>query len=486
MKRYYYLFFLLVISSFQIIQGQESYFPEDRESPSKSSRDGATSNKTSLNRPIFLDEVEYLSVRANPSVRIQKHELNIARSQQDLAYSAFLPNISATAKYSYLDPPPGMEKQLYGFIPMKLDLGSKDNYSYGLEMTYVLFAGGKRFDGYEAAKLGREAQEWLLKDEIRNSLFEGRQAYFRVLVLKEMRLLARRNEGRTKEHLEKAEKRFKSGTISKIDLLRTRTDYAEASLMSQESDDIYHVGLDRLKLILGLSLEDNRYPADDLQKGGLILEKYFESGDTNVKNKKPEYTKLKVIELRSKQAKLGVDVVKKSFYPTVAAKITYDRTRPYRAANEYGDNYVFAVGATLPIYEGGSRWHELKIAKEKAKQADIVRDDVRKQLESYYSILNNRIKSLYRGMSVRRANIEKARTTRDAMQVAYENGAATRSELSDTELMLFRMEVEYLKQIGELFESLAERERIAGIPCRVFSLLRGESKETEKNGRSKP
>jgi hypothetical protein len=60
------------------------------------------------------------------------------------------------------------------------------------------------------------------------------------------------------------------------------------------------------------------------------------------------------------------------------------------------------------------------------------------------------------------------------------NGAATYNEWADTELLHFRLEVDYLKNLSDLYISIADLERFIEEPTDIFSGFETDSKRKNR------
>lgn len=414
---------------------------------------------------LSIADIEELALKNHVAIILQKTDQEISVYQKEIAEANNLPEIGATAGYTYIDPAMKGKISIIPGTELRPRFGYHDNYSVALQMRYLLFGGGKVQDSIEASKLGEEASKFLLKDAIHTARLEARKAYFNTLYVQELTKLVKDSEKRAKGRLQDAENKFKAGTITKLELLRIRTEAADAETLSSETADNLRNSLDQLKLILNISTEVEIGFKDNLKN----YEKNLSYLDTaSFHQNSPLFPKAEAANLNVKRAQKKADIEKADFYPTVSTAVKMDHANPYQMDQKFGNILSANISASLPILDWGKNKNEYNIALAEVKKAQTVATNTRRQLENYYKSLIYRIESLKKGMVARKLNLEKAIASRDAAEVARSNGAATYNDLADTELLKFRIELDYVRNISELLIVISDWERFSEEPSGIF------------------
>ncbi|MCB1165227.1 MAG: TolC family protein [Leptospiraceae bacterium] len=408
--------------------------------------------------PIALDlrRAEELALEQNVSLRVSKNQSLMAQSAKDEAFSRFLPELSAEASYGYLSPRPGVKKEIIPGVNLNLTQPS-DNYSYGLRLRQILYSGGRISTAFEIAKLGEKASQWLLKDSGRNAIFQARNLYFRALLMNELQTLASENAKRANDRWKEAQSQYRAGTISKVELLKSEAEQSGAELAATRAKDDFEASLNELKLSLGMD-----HGASVRLVGRLQVQRFPEVDIASLRAATPSYANAEAASLQAKQARMGVDMAEAEYWPVLSAGLSYDYKNPYLGQDKFGSGYGVFFQATMPLFDGGKRSSEVEQARLRAENAEMIAKDIYEQLENQRALLEDRIDSLSRSLLVREKSIRTARAARDAMAVAARNGAATTSDLAESELTLFQMNVEQSNAIAQLLIALSGWERLTG------------------------
>ncbi|MBI3395107.1 MAG: TolC family protein [Spirochaetia bacterium] len=414
---------------------------------------------------LTLSKAEEIGLKTNADIILSKNRVSIAENDRGIAGSRLYPDLSVSAGYNYMDPPAGGKIEIIPPFTKTVGFYRNDNFSLGTELRYILYAGGRHTTGIELARLSEEASKWLLKDTVRSTRFEIRRAFVYCLLSKELGLVAKESRDRAKDRLRDAENNFKSGAISKIDLLRARADAADADLVLSESQDHQKAALDRLKIVLNMPLDQEIDPVGDLKSVAVTIDALDRS---TLRSAEPEFARLYAARVRAEQARQNVKLQEGESMPTIVTGLKYDYTNPYQAQKRWGDTVNMFFGVSLPLFDGGRLASSKKKAELEAENASIQADDLSKQLTSYYRMLLDRIDSLSRGLSARRATLQTVTASRDAAAVGWKNGAITMQQMLDSELVVSRIQVQYLKNIADILEASADWERLTGKESGIF------------------
>ena len=416
-------------------------------------------------RILSLSDAQLVGMENNLDLRIARQELGLSRQTSKMAESSYLPDLSASAGYQYLDPPPAGKVELFPGLKKGIPMGFSHNWSIGLEARYLIYSGGKRDSGIEAAHLGEEAKTWLYKHSRRMALFEIRKAYFQTIFTQEAAALSRTAYDRARDRLERAEQEFETGTISRLELLRVRTEASDRKMAADEARDIARRTRDSLAATLDLPRREEIQLKFSLSAEGDRLEKWDTKALYLVV---PEFAPARAAERAARAAEKKMEMERSDLLPKVSAGVRYDITNPYQMEQKTGGRFGAAIMATVPIYEGGRNRLEVDSARLEAQKARIQAKKIERELQILYDGTMDRIESLRNGLLTRKDGIQQAKATVQATEVALNNGAATHTELADAELLEFKMEVDRLRTTSELLIQLALWEQLGGQPAGIF------------------
>ena len=97
-----------------------------------------------------------LALRQSVLVQSAQEGVKGAEAQKREAFTDFLPKFSTYYSYSRLSVNPTLSENFPPIGPVTLVTGTKDNYSWVVEVKQPIFAGGGILANYEANLLGRE------------------------------------------------------------------------------------------------------------------------------------------------------------------------------------------------------------------------------------------------------------------------------------------------------------------------------------------
>jgi outer membrane protein TolC len=307
-------------------------------------------------------------------------------------------------------------------------------------------------------------------------VYDGK-AFIQAVFLKEMVHLAEESLKRSSDRLKDTEAKFKAGSVTKIELLRIRAENSESETFFSETRDRYKAGTDQLKLLLNLPIKEEIEISGSLKIHPDELKRVF---SLNLSTFTPVFWKAQAAGIQAKQAGKLSEMEKSDMLPAVAVGMKADEANPYLLQDKFGTIYTGFIQASMPVWDWGKNKKKYLISQEQKIKAESIAEDVRNQLEAYYSILTDRIQSIKKGINSREKNLDRSKAARDAAETARKNGAATYNDWADTELLHFRLEVDYLKNLSDLYISIADLERFIEEPTDIFSGFETDSQRKNR------
>ncbi len=417
-------------------------------------------------------KVEQLSLIGNPDLAIVENETDSANRMLKKTYGYFLPEINLVGSAALMDPPVGIKKELIPGTYMDLHMGGRENTSYGVQIRYLLYGGGKRFDALKAAHLGEDVSKIIHAKSKRKAMHDARVAYIRVLFALEAMKLAKDGENRASSRLKQAEAKYREGALSQLEFLRVKTEQADAHYTLEEGVDRLKSAEDALRLTLGIKSREPFIYAETLRDFIPFTEKLANSILQSDELNSEEFDDVQIAQLRAKQAGLLSQIKKDELYPQIATGLSYLRKKPFLGQNIYGDEAVVQIQATIPIFRGGIDYQDYKIAENNSINARIKAEDAGRKIATYYKLLLEKRKRLVSGLEAGRLAVETARKALDASRTAWQNGAISHQELMDSELMFYRSEVRHMQYIFDILNCSSELEMISGKTDPLFEEFR--------------
>lgn len=415
-----------------------------------------------------------------------------ARQQVREAWSAALPDVSATASYQR-----NLMVQEF-FLPAEffggpagelrpVRVGSDNTWSAGLTASQTLFEYSV-FVGVGAAGRYRELQEEVVRGTTQQVVTAVRQAYFDALLVREELRLTEESIARVRRSLEETRARYAAGLVSEYDVLRLEVELSgvEANLerarngvASRQRALLVELGLDA---DLAIELEgrlDEIDPED-------VLDNSPENQDLVLLAGVPDVTRSDVdrlidAALRSRsdllqlQATLDlehaqVSLEKAQFYPKLSLFSNYNvLAQQDGRLNFFGDpqNRTTTAAAGLqveiPVFRGFGRFARVQQARSRVRQNETrlarAEQETLNQVRTLYDAVGE---ALARARSQRRA-VDQAQRGYDIASAEYREGLGSQLQLTDAEVALRQAQYNYARAVYDHLSAKAQLELAIGM-----------------------
>jgi outer membrane protein len=393
----------------------------------------------SQRRRISLAQAMALAMRNNRVLKAAELESEAGSLRADTARGALLPRLDATENFSNTDSPPLVFSNLLSqedftqsdFALDKLNHPSPfSNFQSQVRLSQPLFAGGRLFAAFRAARFGAAAERWRAIRARQQVRYAVVQSYHRA-VLAEQRLgVIERALAAARAHLTRARNLERQGMVVKADVLRTnvRVGSLEEKQLSAQSG----LRIAWASLAHTLGDEDERLAPlkepPQLSAPPPAARQRLEALIAEARGARPE---VKIAQERVAQAKEAVTIARAGYLPSVSVNATYENDTQHfsRAGNSYS---VFVAGR-LNLFNGLATRASVDAASAELDRTKELREDllhaVALEVESTYRTLTSARKSLV----VARGNDTYAGEALKILEDRYGSGLATNVEVLDAE-----------------------------------------------------
>lgn len=416
---------------------------------------------------VALDTAIDIALSSNISIKIQENQEKKSTLDQKINDSLLFPEFSIYGQYNYSDPRMGVKREVIPLVaPLEFNIGRNDMFSYGVQLRYLLYEGGRRSHLSQAADYLKEASRWSLVDRKRAVASEVSRSYVSVLLLKELVHLADENLGRHTRRRLDAQIALQAGTIAGLELLRIRAEEEDAKIARDEAVDQLKIGETQLSLLLNSS--SNLSPKGSLQSAAKQAIG-FELSTLNQKD--PEFAQLMAASLQERAAEESYQAKKSEELPTVVTGLKAGQTNPYLGQKQFGTEYNAFVQLTIPIFDFGRSSGMTEKAKIDSNNVRLQVEEANRSIKSKYQLLIQRLTSAQRSIQSRQVSVDRSLLALSSAQVAYKNGTIDLSRLLDAELLLLKSRIEFLRGTVMFYENLAEWERLSGHSSDQFQIF---------------
>lgn len=377
------------------------------------------------------------------------NDLSIARSKTRSAAdrieevkSAQNPQLSASAYYLKQGPIPSFTIPGFGG---PIQLISDTNYDLKLTASYLISNFGLIDIAKKVAFLSY-MQSKVDEDRVRADLELNVIRNFFTLVENEGFVTVAKRAISAKELQYKiAKANFDEGIFPKFEVIQASVGLKNAELSVVEAARGMELVRAQVRNLLGIQQTaalDVRRPAF-LMYPTPELEKAIDVAFLN----RPEMAQL---DIAVDIARANVDLAANGKNPSILLVSTYDQMT--EGFGRTPTAWTTSLNFQVPIFDGGTTWAKIKQAKESLTQAELARDQLKRNIalevkSSHLSVIESRQK-----LDTAEANLEQAQEAYDIALVRYEEGIGTNLEL-DNAL------VNYLNANATVLSAYCEYER---------------------------
>lgn len=373
-----------------------------------------------------------------PTVDQAKEALRTAKEQIRQSRSGWRPVVSGTASYLWMEPISTMK-----FDGHVVDLGMRNNYDVGVNVSQVLYDFGKNRPKIESARLQEEYVR-IKNEELYQSLaLQAIQSYYLTGFARKAITIKQEELANYTRLLEEMGVKKETGSATEFDLLNTRVKH---SATETELQTLYaNRNTQQVNLsLLADTLVDDRILLADVSQPVFPVETLAELVRTGVEKRPEMVAARKQLDIAVQNEKLST----REYNPTLEVSASAGAKNGYQPhLNRLKMNYT--VGATLrvPIYDGSNRRSEKVIGQSRAAQADAAIRLMAKQVENEIVGYYNDIASSKSKIELLTLQVQVAQKAYHQAEVNYRTGTITNLELltSSTNVTNAKLQLEQEK-----------------------------------------
>lgn len=395
-----------------------------------------------------LEDLYKLAFEKSERIKISVEDTHIAESNKDKALSGLLPRLSGFGSYTRYD------ASKYASPGVVIQPGEAT--AWGIRIDRTLSLSGRELTGLDLAKENIEKSSHELYSVREAYLLGVAAAYYGVLRAKKAVELSRTNVDRLAKYRDAAQSRLQVGEITKTVLLRAQAELSGAQSELVRADNNLKFTLAVLARTAGIT--------GDFEIKETELNNVFSAGsetdslDLLKETAYAERSEIKAADLQRKIAEGQIKVVKGSYWPTITLEGVYSRRNEDPASAFLNKEVIYGgVRLDFPFYEGGLRKAEVDEAKARARQSELLLQDLRQsigiEVEGDYRALTTQkgiLKSLEEQLTYAKENYK-------AVSKQFEFGLANGIDVIDANTLLVAAE----KQLADAgFNYLLSAERL--------------------------
>jgi outer membrane protein TolC len=429
----------------------------------------------------------------NPTLKQYRLDVQIAQAQFQQAWADFwLPDISAGASFTYLDPDTvnrgkmtvpqytmtnlnlpvmsgGIPTGEYVPVPTMIPSGFTtnqtvfaDNYGLQLQIAKPLFLGFRLANNLKIRELNLRLAKQKLLDQEQSIKASVIQSYYNLLLLKENIRLSRQLSEALRKRYEFMQANFRAGLVSDYDVLKVEVQYKNTLPTIQRLESAYTTALQQFWLLVGTNTE----PAGNLfEATNLTLSKTNESEilpsvlsnnlslvQIRTTREIQEYTR------RIQQAE-RLPTVNSFFTLKYDYKITNsgDKERNWSPSWSIGVSVSIPIDEWLPFSKNSAVLKESSLSQEKTDLTlATLEDQIRLQVRSLLSQINDQKQAI----EAQTLNMRQAQRGLEMANDRYQKGYISSLDVTDAETSYSQAQVNYLQALYDYVNSVVKLKQL--------------------------
>jgi len=411
---------------------------------------------------ITLDVAWELATQHNKELQIAQEEVIRADGKVKEAWSAALPNFSASGQYTR-----NIESPVFyitmGGATQTLKMGAANAYDAVLAVQQPLWLAGKIGLGLRAAKLYRNLSTEALRSTGINLKYQVAENFYGVLLTRAVYNVIKDTYEQTLKHTALVHNLYEQGQVSEYDMIRADVQAANLRPQVLEMENGVLLAEKALKSLLGIDLDTK------VEFQGELVPMLW--GVPSI-----DYAYQMAIQRRPEQEIFNVQKALNGIQYTVETRGIYwpnffltanvmwqTQSEDYAVSDyEWNRSTTANLQVSIPLFDGfasKARKQQIKAeAREIHHQESQFHDGLRLQIQAAL----DDFASAQERMKAQEQTVGQAQRGFEIAEVRYQNGISTQLEVMDAQLALQTARTEYLKAVYDQRMAVFALERALG------------------------
>ena len=431
---------------------------------------------------LTLEESIDIAKQSNLTVQTAEQSLKAAEAQVRAALGGLLPRVTASGNYTYFKdiqksviradggfgfptpgggmnetPPPSVDNEA---DLIELEFGAHHNAQGTVNLTQPVFAWGRYYYGYQAAKLNYQATQRDVDAAYNQLRLDVSEAFYGALVAQEFVRVAQQSVSLVEEQLAIAEASLEAGAATNFDVLRAKVQLANAKSVLIRSENGVRTAKNAYKTVLNIPLAEDVTVKGTLeipenrQMPALNLDELIQQALEN----RPEVRRTRLSE---QAAHKQIDIAKTRRLPDLGLFSNYQISQNERLTEM---NRIWSVGfqINIPIFDGFATSAAVQQTESALRQVQLGGDQVKIGVEFEVRTAYLDLRGAQTLINVQREAVAQARESVRIANLQFQNGIITTVALTDTQLALAQAEVNRLQAHHDYIVGVARLAKAVG------------------------
>jgi len=374
---------------------------------------------------LTLEECIQKALMQNRLLQVAKSRLDAQKSKAGQARSAFYPTLGLSATYTRLGNAPGaLIPAMPPLFPAEREIttGFEDNYLARLSANAPLFTWGKITQPYRIEKERVVAESLKLVQSEEEIKLAATELFWSALALEKNLEVRKKSAESLERHLKTVENKLAVGQATNFEQLRAKVELVNAKVPIKETEAQLKTLYDRLRNLLGLSIDDSLELTGELEFKSVEIN--LDDAAARAQINRPELKSLAVEKqvLRRAQALAGVEN-----RPSLSVFSNLEYKNPFNARQVWKLDWNAGAGITFPLFSGFHSRHKVEEIENQKKALDLTIRETEAQIEQEVRQAFYELEVAAENSAALQENITLAQRALEIAKAQYEAGGNNQS-----------------------------------------------------------
>lgn len=375
---------------------------------------------------LTLDQARALVLEKNRDIHKALEYKNYVQGRYVEERAAALPRFSISA-HAYRQRDESQKALTGGAVPILTD-----SFQGLVTLNQALYTWGQIGAAIRAAEVGILTADDQLRQMRQAALRDVTQAFYDVLLAKELNAIARQNLEQRQRHLDEAKRKFEAGTATDYDVLAAQVAVENARPDVIHTDNLIRTARERLGLLL--ARDGRTLDAQGKLVVSLSPPPVHDAILARALEKRPELMALKHQRLMAGEL---VTVYEAGDKPRLDFQGEYGRREQVAGSNsEYGEIAMGGIFLTWPIFDGLKSRGKVSQARSDERRLGIEQDQLVDKIGLEVTEALNAVGESAEIVRALSGTVEQATRLLEMAEKGYLYGVKTRLDVDDAQLNL--------------------------------------------------
>lgn len=394
-----------------------------------------------------------------PAVKQSYIDESIARTNNAIAFSEWLPQVNGTANLQHYFQLPTAFIPVNG-VKQPIPSGFYNTSTPAITATQTIFNTDVLL-ATRASKLNTLFAKQSTANTKINTVSDVSKAFYDLLLTLQQINVLKEDTARLIKNQQDTYHQYVSGIVDKVDYKQASISLNNSMAQLKSANESVQAKYAALKQLMGYP--QNRHFTVIFDTAQMLQEAYFDTSEALNYEKRIEYQQLETVRRLARETTAYYQL---GFIPSLS--VFYNYNQQY-ANDKFSDLYsraypnsLFGVNLSVPLFQGFRRLENIHKARLQEVRDDWDVISVKLQIYTEYKQAMANYKSNYYNLVAQRENVQMAKEVYDIVHLQYREGIKTYLNVITAESDLINSEINYLNALFQLLSSKIDLQKAMG------------------------